>query len=59
MLDKKKQQWISSEFYLFKKATLKWRLFKKHDKRTVQEGRHYNRGEGTRCATHQLATINV
>ena len=58
-LDKKAQEQLFSEFYLFKKATLKWRLFKKYGKITGQEALRYKWGEITRWVTHQLATIDV
>ena len=40
-LDKKAQEQLFSEFYLFKEATLKWRLFKKYGKITGQEALRY------------------
>ena len=58
-LDKKAQEQLSSEFYLFKKAALKWRLFKKYGKITGQEALRCKRGQGTRWVTHQLAAIDV
>ena len=58
-LDKKAQEQLSSEFYLFKKATLKWQLFKKYGKITGQEALPCKRGQGTRWVTHQLAAIDV
>ena len=44
---------------MFKKATLKWRLFKKYGKITGQEALRCKRGQGTRWVTHQLAAIDV
>ena len=58
-LDKKTQEQPSSEFYLFKKATLKWRLFKKYSKITGQETLRYKRGQETGWVRHQLAAIDV
>ena len=57
-LDKKAQDSFLLNF-MFKKATLKWRLFKKYGKITGQEALRYKRGQGTRWVTHQLAAIDV
>ena len=58
-LDKKAKEQLSSEFYLFKKATLNWQLSKKYGKITGQEALRYKGGQGTRWVTYQLATIDV
>ena len=58
-LDKKAKEQLSSEFYLFKKATLKWQLFKKYCKITGQEALCYKQSQGTRWVTHHLAAIHV
>ena len=56
-LKKDAQNQLESEFYLFKKATLKWRLFKRYAEINGQVALRYKRPDGTCWVSHQLLAI--
>ena len=56
-LNKKAQEQPSSEFYLFKKATLKWQLFKTYGKITGQKALCYKRGAKVPDGQHINLTL--
>ena len=58
-LDSKAQKQLELEFYLFKKATLKWRLFKRYAEVCEKTPYRYKRPDGTRWVSHQLTAISI
>ena len=57
-LESSTQNQLQEEFYLFKKATLKWRLFKRYAEIVGQTAYRYKRPDGTRWVSHQLTAID-
>ena len=57
-LESSAQNQLQEEFYLFKKATLKWRLFKRYAEIVGQTAYRYKRPDGTRWVSHQLTAID-
>ena len=57
-LESSAQNQLQEEFYLFKIATLKWRLFKRYAEIVGQTAYRYKRPDGTRWVSHQLTAID-
>ena len=53
------QKQLENEFYLFKKATLKWRLFKQYAAILEKTAYRYKHSESTRWVSHQVETLKV
>ena len=58
-LEKDAQFQLANEYYLFKKATLKWCLFKRYAEILGQRAFHHKQPEGTRWVSHQITTLDV
>ena len=58
-LDWEAQQQLENEYYLFKKATLKWRLFKRYAEIEGKRPYRYKRPTGTRWLHHQEIAIDT
>lgn len=58
-LNKSCEKDLSEVYYLFRKATLRWRLFKRQALFMGLEHRKYKRPSGTRWVEHQAANINA
>ena len=59
VLDSEAQQQLEKEYYLFKKATLKWRLFKRYAEIEGKRAYRYKRPAGTRWLHHQQIAIDT
>ena len=58
-LESSAQNRLQEEFYLFKKATLKWCLLKQYAEIVGQTAYRYKRPDGTRWVSHQLKATDV
>ena len=59
LLETDTQKQLENEFYLSKKATLKWRLFKQYATILERAASRYKRSEGTRWVSHQVKALKV
>lgn len=59
ILDSEAQRQLENEYYLFKKATLKWRLFKRYAEIEEKRAHRYKRPAGTCWLHHQHIAINT
>ena len=53
------QKQLEYKFYVFKKATMKWRLFKRYATILEKTVYCYNRSESTRRVSHQVEALKV
>ena len=58
-LEKDVQLQLANEYYLFKKVTLKWRLFDCYTEKLGQRASCYKRPEGKRWVSHQITVLDV
>ena len=58
-LEKDAQLQLANEYYIFKKATLKWHLFKCYAEILGQRAFRYKRPEGTKWLSHQTAALDI
>ena len=58
-LNEKAEEQLSGTYYLFRRANLKWRLFKRHSKTIGKKHRRYKRSSGTRWVAHQTVALDV
>lgn len=58
-LEKWIQTRLESEYYLLKKATLKWCLFRRYAEMNDKVAYRYKRPSGTRWVSHQLTALSM
>ena len=58
-LEKDAQLQLENDYYIFKKVTLTWRLFKCYGEILGQRAFCYKRPEGTRWVSHQITALDV
>ena len=58
-LNEDAEEQLSGTYYLFRRANLKWRLFKRHAKMIKKQHRRYKRSSGTRWVSHQTVALDT